>query len=77
MYNIYNILYIQIIYKQNEILGSSITFKLDDNQAIVQDEIKQFTMEKSDQLIPCSNDENKNDENRKECQSSNGEKCEL
>eukprot|EP00486_Rosalina_sp_Unknown_P001590 CAMPEP_0201565282 /NCGR_PEP_ID=MMETSP0190_2-20130828/4286_1 /ASSEMBLY_ACC=CAM_ASM_000263 /TAXON_ID=37353 /ORGANISM="Rosalina sp." /LENGTH=365 /DNA_ID=CAMNT_0047982599 /DNA_START=21 /DNA_END=1118 /DNA_ORIENTATION=+ len=66
---------------QNQVIGSSIKFKLDDNGDIVEDEIKQFTMEKSDKLIPCPNTKvpiQTDTEKENECQTSDGtKKCEL
>ena len=60
-------------------MGSSITFKLNDNGEIVEDEIKQFTMEKSDKLIPCPNTKApiQTETDKEKCDSSDGTKCEL
>merc|ERR1712228_177126 len=58
-----------VMIDKDEVIGSSITFKKDENGQIVENEIKGFTLSKSDTFIPCPKSA--------KCQAIDGQKCEL
>ena len=57
--------------EQDELMGSYMNFKLDDDGEVVEDEAKGFTMKLSDTFTPCTGTK------KKDCDPSDGTKCEL
>eukprot|EP00484_Ammonia_sp_Unknown_P030295 CAMPEP_0197033970 /NCGR_PEP_ID=MMETSP1384-20130603/12221_1 /TAXON_ID=29189 /ORGANISM="Ammonia sp." /LENGTH=368 /DNA_ID=CAMNT_0042463837 /DNA_START=20 /DNA_END=1126 /DNA_ORIENTATION=+ len=65
---------------QNELMGSSVTFTMDENGQMVEEEIKQFILSPSDTFIPCAaaNEKAGTDGKTRKCDSTaEGSKCEL
>jgi len=60
-----------VMIDEDEVIGSLITYKKNENGQIVEDGIKGFSLTKSDEFIPCPKMKNA------ECGPTNGQKCEL
>jgi len=57
-----------VMIAEDEVIGSSITYRKDEQGKIIEDEIKGFTLKKSDKFIPCP---------KADCAQNDETKCEL